>query len=223
MNNLVSSALLIPFESLINQCVTQDVKLSEELKKHCGKVLEIEVQTPALNIFVFFCESTVRLSFVNAEDGLVDGHGKNTKASSDGKISGSASALLGILLNHDSNRPLVNQNIKIGGDSEFIQEIQLLFTNMEIDWQEPLSKLIGDIPTHSVDQLLKKLFAFTRDSARVITNNIDEYLHEESRIIPPLNQVDMFDQDLDSLKLKLDRLAARQRTIHKLLDELEAG
>ena len=145
MNNLVSSALLAPFESLINQCISMDHKLSKELLKHNGKILEIEVRVPSLDIFVFFYQSTVRLRFANEDDN----RGSNNP---DGKISGSASALLGILLRPDTDRPLVNQNVKISGDSEFIQEIQILFAGMEIDWQEPLSKLIGDIPTHSVDQ-----------------------------------------------------------------------
>lgn len=223
MKNIVSSALLIPFESLINQFIAQDIKLSEDLKKHDGKVLEIEVRSPTLNFFVFFYESTVRLSFVNEVKNQVNRRDRISQLSTDGKISGSASALLGILLDRDSDRSLVNPDITITGDSEFIQEIQLLFANMEIDWQEPLSKIIGDIPTHSVDQLFNKLFAFARDSARAVTTNIDEYLHEESRMVPPLNQVEMFDQDLDSLKLKLDRLTARLQIMHNLLETVETG
>ena len=216
MNNLVSSALLAPFESLINQCISMDHKLSQELSKHNGTILEIEVSVPSLNIFVFFYQSTVQLRFTTEDDTNEDD--KRRSDNPDGKIRGSASALLGILLRPDSDRPLVNRNVKISGDSEFIQEIQILFSGMEIDWQEPLSKLIGDIPTHSVDQLLNKLFSFTSDSARVVTDNIDEYLHEESRLVPPLNQIEMFDQDLDSLRLKLDRLDARQQLARQQLN-----
>jgi len=193
-----------------------DHKLSQELSKHNGKILEIEVSVPSLNIFVFFYQSTVQLRFTTEDDTNEDD--KRRSDNPDGKIRGSASALLGILLRPDSDRPLVNRNVKISGDSEFIQEIQILFSGMEIDWQEPLSKLIGDIPTHSVDQLLNKLFSFTSDSARVVTDNIDEYLHEESRLVPPLNQIEMFDQDLDSLRLKLDRLDARQQLARQQLN-----
>ena len=150
----------------------------------------------------------MRLSF--AENGLDDSaseigtNGADKEVSVDGKISGSASSLLGLLMNRGATRPLVHPDVQISGDSEFIQEIHQLFSAMEIDCQEPLSKLIGDIPTHSLSQLLEKLSAFTKDSARAIKANIDEYLHEESRMMPPLNQVEMFDQDLGSLKLKLD-------------------
>ena len=221
MNNLVSSALLAPFESLINQCIGMDQKLSKELSKHNGKILEIEVSVPSLDIFVFFYQSTVQLRFATEDDTKEDDTKRDDTRRSDnpdGKISGSASALLSILLRPNSDRSLVNRNVKISGDSEFIQEIQILFSDMEIDWQEPLSKLIGDIPTHSVGQLLNKLFSFTSDSSRVVTDNIDEYLHEEIRLVPPLNQIEMFDQELDSLKLKLDRLDARQQLARQQLN-----
>jgi len=197
-----------------------DHKLSKELSKYNGKILEIEVSVPSLDVFVFFYQSTVQLRFTNEDD--TNKADKRRGDNPDGKISGSASALLGILLRPDSDRSLVNRNVKISGDSEFIQEIQILFADMEIDWQEPLSKLIGDIPAHSVDQLLKKILSFTSDSARVVTGNIDEYLHEESRLVPPLNQVEMFDQDLDSLKLKLDRLYARQQSARQQLNIMVA-
>jgi ubiquinone biosynthesis protein UbiJ len=216
------SVLLDPFESLINRCISLDQKLCEDLAEHSGKVLEIEVELPALNVFVFFNESSVRLSFVNDNAGVASDSQVSTGSGPDGKISGSASALLGVLLTPDSNRPLVNRNISVSGDSEFIQEIQLLFTNMDIDWQEPLSKLIGDIPTHGIDQLFSKLRAFTRDSTRVVSENIDEYLHEEIRLVPPLNQVEMFDQDLDKLKLRLDRLNARLKSAKNVLNERDS-
>ena len=211
MNNLLSSALLAPFELVVNQCISRDRKLLEKLPGHTGKVLEIEVLTPGINIFVCFYPGSIRLSFVNEDEENIDG-----------KITGSASDLLGILANRSSNRPLVNQGVQISGDNEFIQDVFNLFESMEIDWQDPLAAVVGDVPVHGLETLLGKLFAFTRETAQAVTGNIDEYLHEESRVTPPLNQIDIFDQDLDALKLNIDRLTARKQLLEQRLEEFEA-
>ena len=247
MTKSPSSNLLAPFEALINRCIAQDVKLADGIASHSGKSLQVEVTTPSISILIHFYPSSVLLTFADeqktgahdpsASDDIsqpwaTDQVSKSTEysrssansdsqhAAAEGKIRGSALAMLGLLTERKDRRALVNPNIEISGDSEFVQGIYQLFLEMEIDWQEPLSQLIGDIPTQGIEQLVNGLRNLTLGAAASLKRNVDEYLHEESSLVPPLSRIESFDQDLDSLRLRLDRLQARIQLLAAKLADL---
>ncbi len=237
------SNLLLPFESLVNRCIAQDQKLAEGISQHCGKVLWLQVTAPELDIYIHLYRASVTLGFDPPElpagdlsaghhhDNQApvenDGNARNEpppagpvteagSAEADARISGSALTLLRLLIEREAERPLVDPALQISGDVEFVQSVYHLFKTMRIDWQEPLSRVIGDVPTHGLEQLIDSLKSFTRQAADSTRRNLDEYLHEESRLVPPRNQVEAFDCEMDELRLRLDRLHAR-------VQELSAG
>ena len=220
MNTPSLSNLLVPFEALINRCIAQDVRLAEGIAGLSGKILQLDVTAPTASILVNFYPTSVVLAFTSESEKVTSGSPSGELFQPDGRISGSALAMIGLLTEKNQSRSLVNPAIQISGDSEFVQSVYRLFLDMEIDWQEPLSRLIGDVPTHSLENLLNSLNDFTRGTANSIKRNVDEYLHEESRMVPPRSQVETFDQDLDALRLRLDRLQAR---IQKLFRQLPEG
>jgi ubiquinone biosynthesis protein UbiJ len=229
-----ASSLLLPFEILVNRCIAQDARLSERIARHAGKTLGLTLTSPPLQFYLHFYPASVVLSFENESADAEERHGPGTEqeaavkdatqsvSAPDGGISGSALAMLQLLLNKGGERALVNPAIQVSGDSEFVESVHGLFRDLEIDWQEPLSRIIGDVPTYGLERFFSGLGAFTRDTARSVRRNLDEYLHEEARLVPPLNQVAGFDSDLDALRLRLDRLQARIDQLGKWLAALES-
>ncbi len=234
-----SASLLLPFELMLNRCIASDSKVAGEVANLSGKCLLLQVNRPSLEIYIHFYPASVVLSnaprprgFTNGtecQDGTLPADGEpvsddfaedSPHLPFDGSISGSATALLGMLGARPDQRPLVNPAIQVGGDGEFVQSVYRLFSGMEIDWQEPLSRIIGDVPTHGLQQLLAGVKNLTRSGTESVKRNIDEYLHEEGRLVPPGNQVEVFDQELDALRLRLDRLQAR---IDLLTGKLQAN
>jgi ubiquinone biosynthesis protein UbiJ len=241
-----SSSLLIPFETLVNRCIAQDIRLAEGISRHAGRILLIQVTVPTLSIYLHFYPGSVILSFdppaplpdrdgpadspdpMGAQTGSADFTGTRESPAAgppftasrgeDACISGSALAMLRLLTDRSDTRSLVNPAIQISGDVEFVQSVYRLFAAMEIDWQEPLSQVIGDVPVQGLQQLFDGLRSFTRKTADSARRNLDEYLHEESRLVPPLHQVEAFDQGLDDLRLRLDRLQARVQRLASGID-----
>ncbi len=223
MRKPLSPNLLVPFETLINRCIKQDIKLANGIARHSGKTLQLDINSPALGVLVHFYPTSVSLTFTtDVWHQTADPSGGSASNDPDGRISASSLSMLRLLLDRNEARSLVNPAIQIHGDSEFVQSVYLLFLDMEINWQEPLSQLIGDVPTHGLEQLFKNLDAFRRSAADSLKRNVDEYLHEESRLVPPHNQLTAFDRKLDSLRLRLDRLQARiQRLDQQMLQHPE--
>ncbi len=218
MNTSLSSNLLVPFETLINRCIDQDIKLAEGIARHSGRALQLDITSPTVSVQVHFYPASITLSFAPSLLSETPGPSIEGEAAElDGRISGSSLAMMRLLTERNEARSLVNPAIQISGDSEFVQAVYRLFLDMEINWQETLSRLIGDVPTHGVEQFLRSLGEFGRSTVASVRRNVDEYLHEESRVVPPRNQVEVFDRELDALRLRLDRLQARIQLVERKL------
>lgn len=207
-----SSSLLLPFESLANRVIAADPNLSERVSRLAGKTLLVEVSTPRLGIVVRFYPASISLAAHQPDSTDQDSQALQP----DGTITGSATTLLG-LLKRSAAKPLVNPGLKISGDVEFVQAVYDLFLDLEVDWQEPLSRFVGDVPVHALERFIQELSGFARQTSSSIVRNVDEYLHEEAQLVPPLNRVQAFDQDLDALRLRIDRIDARLAQLQQRL------
>ena len=210
MNSLGSLAL-IPLEKILNKLLQQDSLVRQELGRFSGKTLEIESRMPNLNIVLILQTDSIRLSALSSDD---------TQIKSDAKISGKASDLLPLLLEKSASRPLANPALVISGDAQLVQDIYQIAQQLEIDWQDQLAFSVGDIATHQLDQFLKNATSWSHQARENAKYNIGEYLKEETHSVPNSTEVDSFYSDLDQLKLRIDRLAARKERIHKRLKKL---
>lgn len=99
--------------------------------------------------------------------------------------------------------------IQISGSIGLAESLQKLFSNLNIDWEEELSKYSGDIIAHQSMLYFKQLRSYTNDSSHALQEMISEYLQEESGILPTNYEVQQFMQDVDELRFTVDRLDAR--------------
>lgn len=111
--------------------------------------------------------------------------------------------------------PVVSGELKIRGDIELGQRFQRLLTGIDIDWEEGLSRLVGDVPARRLGQALQDLAAFGRHMTTTLQMDTAEYLQEEVRLLARREQVDAFLEDVDRLRMDADRLDKR---IERLID-----
>ncbi len=210
--NSPGSLALIPLEKILNKLLQQDSLVQQKLARFSGKTLEIESTLPSLNLVLILQRDSIRLSTLSSDAAQIN---------CDAKISGKASDLLPLLMEKSTSRPLANPALVISGDAQLVQDIYQIAQQLEIDWQDQLAFLVGDIATHQFDQFLKNATAWSRQARENAKYNISEYLKEEARSVPNVTEVDSFFSDLDQLKLRIDRLAARKEGVQKRLTELE--
>jgi len=77
------------------------------------------------------------------------------------------------------------------------------------DFEEELSRLIGDVPARSISQLALKTVEWARKARHTAGENIAEYLQEESRDLVNKTELDEFLQGVDTLRETADRVDAR--------------
>lgn len=116
-------------------------------------------------------------------------------------------------------RELFAGNVTVTGDTELAQHFGKVLGDLDIDWEEQLSRITGDVVAHQVGRKSRRFAAYLADGAETAKANINEYLTEEARLLPTRIEADDFFGDVDTLRDATERLAARlERLARKLQD-----
>jgi ubiquinone biosynthesis protein UbiJ len=198
---LFLSAALSSVEIILNKALNLDPFSRNRLASLQGKVFAIKCTKPDCKIFIMVLENGFQLT-----NSIID--------EADAEIAATADVLLKLLIAKNKDSIIRNENIQLKGDASSIQDLQAILFDLDIDWEYQLSKLIGDIPTQALSDGIAKLKIFLSNNAASFTEDIDEYLHEEKKIVPTMSELEIFYQRIDQLRLKVDRAESR---INKLI------
>ena len=211
MNELLGPIAIRPVEDLLNRVLAKDSYLQSRLKTFSGKSLQISVHPPGTTVTVLFEQDRIRLLSSPAE--LLD-------IEITASIRGNVSELLPLLIEKPDRRPLSNPAITITGDINFIQDIYASLHNLDIDWEDYLASMLGNLITNELSQFGKDLQEWTQQVSSNMKRNVDEYLKEEEQIFPKKEQLRDFSEELERLKLKIDRVKAKFNVLYERLDRL---
>ena len=101
------------------------------------------------------------------------------------------------------------REIEMQGDMEFAQEISWLARNLTWDYEEDLSKVVGDIAAHRLAGAARGLRDWGRDAALRAGQGAAEYWTEESPLVASRVKVEDFIRAVDALREDADRLEKR--------------
>jgi ubiquinone biosynthesis protein UbiJ len=116
---------------------------------------------------------------------------------------------------------LFSGEVQISGDTHLAQELGRLIAGIEVDWEEHLSRVIGDPAAHQIGETIRAAGRWGRRSADTLAQDLKEYLQEEWRLLPTRYEVQAFLDDVDMLRDDVERLAARIDRITKRLPQTD--
>ena len=196
--------------SVIERGINAYLKLDgESLQKHAsldGKVIELHITGLEIRLY----------SLVGTDDIQVLGEYADTP---DATISGTAASLLRLVRSEDNASAMLEADVEISGDLRTAESFSRMLSEASIDWEELLSKLVGDIPAYQTGNAARKANEWVAETADAMKLNVAEYLSEESRVVPAKAEVNGFMETVDDLRMDADRLEARI----KLLEAKCAG
>lgn len=114
----------------------------------------------------------------------------------------------------EGEQALFRGAVTLEGDTETAQRFGALWSRLDIDWEEQLSRLTGDPIAHQAGRLARGLDRWAGGAADTFRANLQEYLQEELRLLPTPAEVGDFAGEVEDLRDAVERLAAR-------LDRLE--
>lgn len=198
---MLATAAIASAEKMINAALQYDPATRIGLARLSGKILAVNITTPNLPLFVMAMDDEVRL--MNHWDGDVDT-----------RISGSLLALAQLSQTEMYN--LKDSGVTVMGDITLLADWQQLLKNVDIDWEDMLSQFTGDIIGHQTAMLIRTQLGWVKDRAASAQRLTREFLTEELKTIPSKPELEDFYQQVDELRLAVDRAAAR---VEKMIKE----
>jgi ubiquinone biosynthesis protein UbiJ len=194
---------LAAVESLLNRSIGASIKASAAAGRLNGTSLRIDVEGL----------SSIRAAVLGNRLALGSGDGANA----DAVISGSPISLLKLLgggaaaagAQAGAAAGILRAPVRITGDAEIAARYRELFALARPDWEEELSRVVGDLPARRLALLAGGVLSFAAKVRRTAGENLAEYLTEESRDLASKPEIEEFLLGVDQLRETADRVEAR--------------
>lgn len=192
----VSAAAYAALEQLLNRAIRLDPETPSRLTPMHGRVIELQLTGTGLSLFLIPEPQGIQL--LSAFDGEPDC-----------TLRGTPLDLARMRGSRKSADQLFSGAVEIEGDTQLAHRFGEFLAGLDIDWEEQLSKLTGDLIAHEVGNLARGLLDWGDRQTRTFEQNLQEYLQEELRLLPSRLEVEPFLAEVDQLRDDSERLAAR--------------
>jgi len=192
---MFSTLALSATELAVNAALELDPLTLERLEKLNGSVIAIEFE--GLGIRICIRPHATGVDLMGDYEGTVDT-----------TLRGTPMALMR-MSNGKPGDALFGDGITLRGDIELGQRLQRIFARLDIDWEEHISRLTGDIIAHQIGEGWRSLTRWTRNNSRSCERDISEYLRYETDALPLDWEVEEYMSGVDKIRSDLDRLEAR--------------
>lgn len=158
-----------------------------------GKVICLQVEALDLNIWFIFNENRVE---------VVEEFGDTA----DAVISGGPFSLISQAI---GQRSIFDGDVKITGDTATAQQFSRCLTEIDVDWEEHLSRITGDAAAHQLGKFSRSFKAWLGARTDSVRDNTADYLRDETGSVPHDWELTEFVEQVDDLRDRVDLLEAR--------------
>jgi ubiquinone biosynthesis protein UbiJ len=194
-------------EQTLNRVLSLDPDTPARLRPLIGRRLQVRLRDPAATLMVEFAADGLRLSQLEID---VTEPGVDTPPV-DARLTATLAGLAALA----SSGGRRGQGVHFEGDVGVIQEVRHLFSELDVDWEEPLARLTGDVIAHQLGNAARGGSSWLRRAGETLLMNLGEYLTEERRLMPTAIELEAFVTDVDRLRADADRLEARMRRLER--------
>lgn len=127
----------------------------------------------------------------------------------DATIRGRLLGLVNLSLQQEKLSTSIQERIEIIGNPSVAQKFQKILTELDIDWEEELSKYTGDIMAFRIGQGIRKTHQTMKDIVSSLAYSGREYCQEEIHLMPTLPEFEQFQQSVTNIRHDVDRLEAK--------------
>lgn len=200
MEILISSNLILSAqETILNRYLKLDPESKEYLHRFSGKVIKIE--WAPFTYFWIFKSDLIYLS-------------KDYNGPVDLILRGSTFDFLSMVLNKN-DKVLTDIPLQVLGDMEFAKQFKDFFSNLDIDYEEQLSKILGDTIAYPIIKLLKTMRFWAKQNVDNLSQNISSYFQTEMNWLVSNEELQIYFSDVDDLRDDCARLEARIKMLEK--------
>lgn len=127
----------------------------------------------------------------------------------DTEVTGTPIALSRLILAPDPSRILFEGEVSIVGERDVIHHFKNCLLSMDLDWQEALSHVSGDVIAHQAGRFFSALTKWGKDAGSSLLFDVDEFLREEMPVAASGYEVKHFSSAVADFRDAVARLEKR--------------
>lgn len=209
----ISTAIAAIIEKAINYALKYDPATRIQLESLEGRSVSIECTAPSITLFFYLQGAKAGESQV-----FVAAHSEEP---ADVVIAGSTADFVG-MLGQSSTHSFADSNISVSGRINVLNQLKDILSDLEIDWEQPLTEILGVLPGHALAQTIRNSFNWARRQHKEVKRVLPEYLTEELRVIPSKAELEKYNQQVDAIKSATQRLEARVQRLKNQLSSTDS-
>ncbi len=182
-----------------NRFLQLDPESRGRISKLQGKLICLELKGLQVQTWLLF--HTDRIEVLEQYD-----------APADTTISGAPFTMLAMAAGKNG---IFDSDIDVTGDIEVARHFSQIVERLDIDWEEHLSAVTGDMVARKAGVTHSRIGDWVRRSGDAMQLNIADYLRDESQHLPHSWELEEFSEEIDNLRDRLARLENRLRTRSK--------
>ncbi|MDX9988358.1 SCP2 sterol-binding domain-containing protein [Thiothrix unzii] len=203
---MLFAALTATLETAFNAWLALDTQTHGNARSRLqalqGKLICLHISNPDVQLYFLPTADQVRVTTRYA-------------AAPDVTIHGSALGLMRLSASNDAGKAMLEHGIKIDGDMGLGNHFSQILREIDVDWEELLSRAVGDVVAHHLGQVVRNAQGWLGDSSHAMRLNTQEYLQEEARVVPADAEIRQYLDAVDTLRADTDRLEARLKRLEK--------
>jgi ubiquinone biosynthesis protein UbiJ len=205
-------ALLAAFlETAINRFLALDPGAPTRLERLEGRLLQVDLQGLGITLFLAFEYGAVLVSL-------------EAEREPDTTVQGTPAALFMMAAPEEvADWGVPGSGVIISGNANLARDLGKIFSQIEPDWESPLSELLGETLGFQVASGLRRGADTLRDVARGSADQAVAYLRDESGLLVSRGELGGFIDGVDRLRDAVARLETRLRHIEDAAAQTAEG
>lgn len=193
-------------EAVINRYLRLDPAIGSRLASLSGRCIGIELRGIDVTLYVFPDEHGIQLR-------------DHIEGEPDTVLRGTPLGMVRLGIGGNTEKTLFSGDVLIEGDVETGQAFKAILDGLDIDWEEQLSRLTGDVVAHQLGNAARRGRRAFRLGLGTLEKDIGEYLQEELRVLPTRIETENFSADVTRISMDADRLGARLKRLQARTDK----
>ncbi len=182
-------------QATLNHYIALDPEASPKIAALAGKLVQIHVDAINIDLYLLFHADYIEVLELFPDPGDVC-------------ISGTPLSLLSVA---NGRKTIHDGGVAITGDVRLAQQFSRLIGQLDIDWDEHLSKITGDTAAHHIGRTLRRFRGWMTRSRSTLQSNTADYLRDETNHLPHDWEIDEFSDSVDELRDRVELLEIKIR------------
>lgn len=186
----------------LNRLLALDPESREALGKLEGRRIGVHLQGPGIAFSIAARNGTLQIE-------PPPGAGDDASAT-DFEVKATPGSLLAMALGRDGDaRPA--GKVEIAGDAELAHRVQKLARDFKPDFEAAFATVFGEVAGTAIARALHDAAQWVGEGTRHLRDDTVDWLRDEARLTVPHPEMNAFLDDVDGLRERTERLAARVR------------